>query len=89
MIEEIRTKGTSIRDMPLESDSTAWVADEAREILAAGVDIQVTGAATNAVVAGIIRALLDHIDNLKADLDVAIAVGRYAAKATPPDMGRA
>jgi hypothetical protein len=64
------------------SDATKWAADKARRMLADGINIQVTGEATNAIVTGVIKSLLDHVDDLRADLNCAIAIGRLAAKAS-------
>lgn len=58
--------------MKFQSDETQWAADGARKILDIGIEIQGAEPVTNAVVAGLIKMLLDHIDNLKADPDVAI-----------------
>lgn len=73
-------KGASERLLGhIMSDETRPAADKAREMLAIGIRIQATGEATDAVVTGIIKSLLDHIDELEADLKCAIAVGRVAA----------
>ena len=62
------------------SDETRPKVDKVREMMSIGVNIQATGEATNAIVTGMVQALLDHIDELEADLKAAIALGRaYAA----------
>lgn len=61
------------------SDETRPKVEKVREMLALGINIQATGEATNAVVTGMLTALLDHIDELEADLKCAIAVGKMAA----------
>ena len=43
------------------------------------LNIQATGEATNAVVTGMLTALLDHIDELEADLKASIALGKAYA----------
>jgi hypothetical protein len=48
-------------------------------MLVTGIRIQSTGEATDQLVTDIIQSLLDHIDELEADLKCAIAVGRLAA----------
>jgi hypothetical protein len=70
--------------MPLVSDETRPAVEIARQMLAMGINVQATGEVTNQVVAGIIKSLLDHIDELEADLKCAVAVGRYAARAPSP-----
>lgn len=72
-------------DEKLLSAETRPAVEKAREMLALGIDIQAAGDATNAVVTGIVKSLLDHIDELEADLECAIAVGRYAAATARPD----
>lgn len=64
----------------IEARTRLAAVQRARDMLDAGINIQTTGEATNAIVAGIIRSLLDHIDELEADLKAAIAVGRLAAR---------
>lgn len=66
----------------LPSDETRPAIQAARDMLAAGINIQATGEATNAVVTGMLTALFAHIDELEADLNCAIAVGRLAASVT-------
>jgi hypothetical protein len=66
--------------MGLLSDETRQKVETARKMLEMGIDIQATGEATNQLVTGIIKSLLDHIDELEADLKCAVAVGRMAAK---------
>lgn len=66
------------------SDETKPAVQKARDMLATGIRIQATGPATDAIVSGIIQSLLDHIDELEADLNVAIAVGRVAARTPGP-----
>jgi hypothetical protein len=68
----------------LESDKTRPAVDRVRETLAVGINIQATGEATNAVVTGMVKCLLDHIDELEADLNCAVAVGRMAGSALKP-----
>jgi len=47
-------------------NDTAWAAERAREMLAVGINVQATGAATNEIVTAIIKSLLDHIDGFEA-----------------------
>ena len=61
------------------SDETRPKIETGREMLRVGINIQATGDATNAVVTGMVKALLDHIDELEADLKAAIALGRAFA----------
>ena len=64
------------------SGSTRWAVERAKGMLSAGINIQAVGDSTNSVVTGIIKSLLDHIDELDADLKCAIAVGRLAARSS-------
>lgn len=68
----------------LASDETRPAVEKVRETLRIGISIQATGEATNAVVTGMVQALLDHIDELEADLNCAVAVGRMAGAALKP-----
>ena len=61
------------------SDETRPKVDSVREMLRMGINIQATGEATNAVITGMIKCLLDHIDELEADLKAAIALGKAYA----------
>lgn len=61
------------------SDETRPKVEKVREMLNTGINIQATGEATNAVVTGMVKALLDHIDELEADLKAAVALGRAYA----------
>lgn len=61
------------------SDETRPKVETVREMLRIGINIQATGEATNAVVTGMVKALLDHIDELEADLKAAVALGRAYA----------
>ena len=65
------------------SGSTRWAVERAKGMLSAGINIQAVGDSTNSVVTGVIKSLLDHIDELDADLKCAIAVGRMAAASQP------
>lgn len=65
----------------LESDKTRAAVAKVREMVRQGINIQATGEATNATVAGVIKDLLAHIDELESDLNCAVAVGRMAAGA--------
>lgn len=65
------------------SDDTRPKVENIREMMRTGINIQATGEATNAVVTGMVQALLDHIDELEADLKAALALGRaYANKSS-------
>lgn len=66
--------------MTLLSDETRPKTEVARKMLADGIKIQATGEATDRIVAGVIKSLLDHIDELEADLKCAVAVARCVAK---------
>jgi hypothetical protein len=72
------------QSVKLVSDETRPAVDRVRETLAVGINIQATGEVTNAVVTGMVKCLLDHIDELEADLNCAVAVGRMAAGALKP-----
>jgi hypothetical protein len=87
-ISDARANAIAYRasSMPLVSDETRPAVEIARQMLAMGINVQATGEVTNQVVAGIIKSLLDHIDELEADLKCAVAVGRYAAR-TPSPQG--
>lgn len=58
--------------------SAAWSVETARRILKDGVKIQALGPATDAVITGLIKVLVAHIDEQSADLKAAIGVGRAA-----------
>jgi cobalamin biosynthesis protein CbiD len=68
--------------MQMISDETRPIVETAREMLRTGINIQATGEATNAIVTGLIEKLLAHIDELEADLKVAVALGRAYAQKT-------
>lgn len=70
----------------LMSDGTRPATQAARDMLAAGINIQATGEATNAIVTGMLTDLFAHIDELEADLNCAVAVGRYAARTPIPPV---
>lgn len=71
------------------SDETRSKVDTVREMYQQGINIQATGEATNAVVTGMVKALLDHIDELEADLKAAVALGKaYASVSQPASTAR-
>lgn len=61
------------------SDETRPKVDSVREMMRLGINIQATGDATNAIISGAIQALLDHIDEIEADLKTAVALGKAYA----------
>lgn len=85
-IEPLPADHPTLPDQPprLESDKTRPAVDRVRETLRVGINIQATGEATNAVVTGMVKCLLDHIDELEADLNCAVALGRMAGAALKP-----
>lgn len=72
------------QSIKLASDETRPAVEKVRETLRVGINIQAIGEATNAVVTGMVKCLVDHIDELEADLNCAVTVGRMAGGALKP-----